>query len=159
MESIAVENIFRIRSHTCTHLLTQSSHSTDHHIHWMLDHSCVHDAGTGSTTDWDYERWQWAAVQVQRNIASGLRPPPPRGPAKRGLARNRRLQSTAKWARLPIIGTYSYVGTDVRLWTLFYWQISLGAHPVFEGYWIFIKYSVFKYCFLLKSHLWLIHNV
>ena len=42
----------------------------------MLDHSCVHDAGTGSTTDW-YERWQWAAVQVQRNIASGLRPPPP----------------------------------------------------------------------------------
>ena len=68
---------------------------------------CGHDAGTGSTTDWDYERWSGAAVQVQRNIASGLRPPPQRGPAKRGLARNRRLQSSAKWARLPIIGTYS----------------------------------------------------
>ena len=46
------------------------------------------------------------------------------GTSKRGLARNRRLQSTAKWARLPIIGTYS-CGDWCEIINPFYWQISL----------------------------------
>ena len=33
-----------------------------HHIQWMLSTlRCGHDAGTGSTTDWDYERWRWSS--------------------------------------------------------------------------------------------------
>ena len=131
-----------------------------HHIQWMLSTlRCGHDAGTGSTTDWDYERWRWSsragtAQHCQWSPASATA-----GTSKRGLARNRRLQSSAKWARLPIIGTYSCGDWCEIINPFLLTEILIGAHSVFEGYWIFIKYSVFKYCFLLKSHLWLIHNV
>ena len=59
------------------------------------------------------ERWQWGAVQVQRNIASGLRPPPPySGDSQAGTGPQQAVTILCQVSQLPMIGTYRYSSGD-----------------------------------------------
>ena len=82
-----------------------------HHIHWKLHHSCVHDAGTGSTTDWRGGSEQPCRYSATLPVVSGLHHHIA-GTSQAGTGPQQAVTIHCQVSQLPMIGTYRYSSGD-----------------------------------------------
>ena len=82
-----------------------------HHIHWKLHHSSVHDAGTGSTTDWRGGSEQPCRYSATLPVVSGLHHHIA-GTSQAGTGPQQAVTILCQVSQLPMIGTYRYSSGD-----------------------------------------------